>query len=150
MIRRKEIREVEAFPFTESEWAAVGEAALPLVNAALADDTVLREAHLTELLEVLSGLRHRYGYHPVLLETEADFTEDEADRVAQYRRAIRIAESHGLPTLSPRLSFARLLLDVGEPEAAREELLACKGELDSAEELTQGAWAELEEESRHA
>ena len=79
-------RNVEAFPFSEAEWAAVREAALPVVNAALADDAVLQASHLVGLMEVLAGLRARYGDHPVLLETEADFTEDDAESAALYGR----------------------------------------------------------------
>lgn len=48
---------MEEFPFTEVEWAAVKDAGLPVVNAALADDPVLHASHLARLLDVLAGLR---------------------------------------------------------------------------------------------
>jgi hypothetical protein len=140
---------VEAFPFTEAEWAAVRDAALPVVNAALADDAALRASHLIGLLDVLSRLRARYGDHPVLLETEADFADDEAERARLYRVAVDIALAHGLPTLSIRLSLARMLLDGGKPAAAREELRACEGEVGEADESEQASWAEMIAESRH-
>lgn len=141
---------MEAFPFTEAEWAAVREAARPVVNAWLAEDTVLRASHLVGLLDVLAGLRARHGDHPVLLETEADFTEDDAERVARYRRAAEIAAAHGLPTLSIRLSLARVLLDSGEQGAALAGLLACEGELVEGDESERASWVELVAEARRA
>jgi hypothetical protein len=141
---------VEAFPFTEAEWAAVKDAALPVVNAGLADDPVLRASHLAGLLGVLAGLRARHGDHPVLLETQADFAEADTERVALYRRAAALAAADGLPTLSIRLSLARVLLDTGEPAPARRELLACEGELGEADESERTSWAELVAEARPA
>ena len=134
---------MKAFPFTEAEWAAVGEAALPVVNATLADDAVLRVSHLVKLLDVLARLRARHGDHPVLLETEADFAEDDAERLTLYQRAVSTAVAHGLPTLSIRLSLAGLLLEMGQRGAARDELLACEGELWDGDDSERASWAEL-------
>jgi hypothetical protein len=141
---------VEAFPFSEAEWAAVSEAALPVVNAALAGDAVLQVSHLAGLLEVLARLRARYGDHPVLLETEADFAEDDEERAALYRRAVCMAVAHELPTLSIRLSLARLLLETGLREAAGAEPLSCAGEARASDGSDQAAWAELVAKSEHA
>ena len=102
------------------------------------------------LVEVLAGLRARHGDHPVLLETEADFTEDDGERVLLYRRAMGVAEANGIQTLTIRLSLSRLLLDTGQHEAARDELLACEGELPDGDESDRASWAELVAESRHA
>lgn len=141
---------MEAFPFTEAEWATVREAALPVVNAGLADDPVLRASHLNGLLDVLAGLQARHGDHPALLETLADFAEDDAERIALYRRAAAIAAGHDLPTLSIRLSLARVLLDAGEPGTALAELLACKGELGEGDDSDRASWAALVAEARQA
>jgi hypothetical protein len=141
---------VEAFPFTDAEWDGVKEAALPLVNATFAEDDALRASCFTELREVLGELRAWHGDHPVLLETEADFTEDDAEQVALYRRAASIATAHGLPTLSIRLSLARVLLDAAEPGAALAELLACEGELVGGDESERSSWAELAVAARQA
>ena len=113
---------MEPFPFTEAEWDAVSQAALPVVNADLADDDALRAAHLVGLLDVLAQLRDRYGDHPILLETQADFVEGPGQRFALYQQAACNAVANGLPTLSIRLSLARLLLELGQPSAARDEL----------------------------
>jgi hypothetical protein len=141
---------VEAFPFTDAEWAAVKDAALPVVNAGMAEDAVLRASHLVGLLDVLAGLRARYGDHPVLLETEADFVDDDAERVALYRRAAGLAVGHGLPTLSIRLSLARALLDLGRPSEAAAELSACERDLPDGDDSDRAMWSELAAEARHA
>jgi hypothetical protein len=138
------------FPLTKAEWAAVAEAALPVVNATLADDPVLRASHLEGLLEVLAGLRACHGDHPVLLETEADFAEEDAERIALYRRAAGIALAHGLPTLSIRLSLARALLDTGAPPAALAELSACENELGLGDASARESWANLVVEAGQA
>ena len=141
---------MESWPFSKAEWASVSEAALPVVNASLAEDAVVRASHLIGLLDVLAGLRERHGDHPVLLETEADFTDDDGERVSLYRRAVGVAEANGIQTLTIRLSLSRLLLDRGQHDAARDELLACESELPDGDESDRASWAELIAESRHA
>lgn len=135
--------EMKPFPFTKAEWAAVGDAALGVVNAGMSDDADIRESHLCGLLDVLAELRAIHGDHPVLLETEADFTEDDGGRVALYQRAVRVAVANGLPTLSIRLSLARVLLDFGQKPAARDELFACAGEMPGCDESDRATWAAL-------
>ena len=93
---------MEAFPFTDAEWDPLRDLADPILNASLANDDALAASLRLNLLELLAGLRERHGDHPVLLETMADYTEAAADRVPLYRRAVEIAELHGLPTLSIR------------------------------------------------
>lgn len=139
---------MEAFPFTNSEWASVADAALPVVNAGLADDEVMRASHLIELLDVLERLRAKYGDHPVLLETEADFIEGDFERIALYRRAASIAVTYGLTTLSIRLSLADVLLDCKKPDNAEKELRACEHELNDADDSERAKWDELFAKSR--
>ncbi|HYH68675.1 MAG TPA: hypothetical protein VD866_28540 [Urbifossiella sp.] len=128
----------------------MSEAALPVVNTGLAGDAVLRASHLLGLRDVLAGLRAEHGEHPVLLETEADFAEDDLERVALYRRAVCVAEEHGIQTLTIRLSLSRVLLDLGQREAARTELLACQDELREGDDADRASWAELVEEAKPA
>lgn len=141
---------MDSWPFSKSEWDAVSDAALPIVNAGLTDDAVVRASHLVGLLDVLARLRARHGDHPVLLETEADFTEDGVERILLYRRAVGVAEANGIQTLSIRLSLSRLLLDMGQHDAARDELLTCEGELTDGDESDRASWAELFAESKQA
>jgi hypothetical protein len=133
---------VEPFPFTEEEWQAVADAALPLVNATFAGDDVLRDSLFLELAEILSGLRQRHGDHPVLLETLADYTDDDAERIRLYRQAIDIAVRHGIGTYTIRLSLALLLFDRGEKAAARAELEACRDEIFADGDQSQRDWWE--------
>src|SRR5262249_54101574 len=65
------------------------------------------------------------------------------ERVTLYRRAIRIATRHGLPTLSIRLSLAKLLLRTGQREAAAAELSRCAGEAAVGDESERASWAEV-------
>jgi hypothetical protein len=136
---------VEAFPFTDAEWDALKPVVESILNASPAEDDVLAASLRLELLERVDRLRERYGDHPVLLETAADYTDDEAESAALYRRAAEIAAANGLPTLSIRLSFAPVLVESGEPMAALAELRACGGEAadGNADERKQWMW-ELE------
>lgn len=136
---------MDEFPFTESEWAAVSDATLSVVNAVLADDATLRASLYIRLLDVLNGLRVRYSDHPVLLETEADFANDEGVRVDLYRRAVSLATTHQLPTLSIRLSLARTLAELGRVTEAAAELSGCIDELPDGDDADRASWSELAE-----
>ena len=134
---------MEAFPFTDAEWDPLKPVAEAIIDAVRADDDVLAASLRREMLELLDGLRKRHGDHPVLLETAADYTEDHTERSPLYRRAVEIAEVHGLPTLSIRLSFAFTLMNLGELAAALEELRACGGEAAGGSEEERAKWLEL-------
>jgi hypothetical protein len=136
---------MEAFPFTRAEWQTVEDAALPVVKATFAEDEVLHESCFIELQCVLHSLRGRYRDHPVLLETEADFTGDPDVQRELYEQARDVAVQHGLPTASIRIALASLLLDdFNAIDAARDELTACRQEiLDSGDEWEQSNWNEL-------
>jgi hypothetical protein len=67
---------MEIFPFTQADWQPVQDASAALVNATLAEDAVLQASQFAELEAVLKELRERYGDHPILLETEANFLDD--------------------------------------------------------------------------
>jgi uncharacterized ferritin-like protein (DUF455 family) len=137
---------METFPFTEAEWAAVIDASFAIMNAGFSDDTVMQDSHFVELQEVLATLRACYGDHPVLLETEADFTDDDFERLALYQRAVAISEQNALPTLSIRLSAARLLIDTGCHAAALRELNACQFETQTADSDDAAEWSRLRSE----
>ncbi len=135
---------MEEFPFHDAEWDAVSEAMGAIYNATLIDDDVLAACAFIELQEVLAGLREKYGDHPVLFETEADVTDDNDERVALYEQARSLALANDLPTISIRVSLAGLLLeDLHQVEAAHAELLACRDELNSAQDFEQQEWHKL-------
>jgi hypothetical protein len=139
---------MDAFPFTEEDWSRVSEAGRAIVNATFAEDMVLHESLSEELFCVLSELRQKYGEHPAILETEADFTDDPAERIALYEQAKQAAQAGGLATYSIRISLARVLLEeVRDPGPALQELLACRDEVAAfAEESEWQEWMELQAE----
>jgi hypothetical protein len=131
-------------PLSSEELYAARRAAKAVTRAARAGDAESRAALFAELQSVLADVRRRRGDHPILWELEADFTPDPAVAADLYLRAERAAAAAGLPTLSIRLSLARLLLkELGCPGEAREALLACEGELPQANEKQAVAWDEL-------
>lgn len=136
---------MNTFPFSEAEWSNVEEAARAIVEATSIEDEILEAAQTARLEALLEDLRARYGEHPILLETKADFTNDVGERMALYERAKGISLANGLPTLSIRLSMARVFLDeLGQPAAARRELLGCHPELDSDPDTSiRREWTEL-------
>jgi hypothetical protein len=140
------------FPFRTADWSRVQDAARAVLNATLAGDDVLRASQFEELRLVVTELRERYGDHPALLETEADFSDDPAERRRLYQAAIQQAQDADLVTYSVRTALARLLLDdFDEPDLAYRELKACEPELAThADESERAEWAELLDRcSRH-
>jgi hypothetical protein len=136
---------MEESPFTELEWQQVRDAGNAIVNASLQDDDVLGDSLFAELSAVLHELRQRYGNHPILLETEADFCDDPSVQRDMYRLAIQLAETNALPTLTIRMSLANVLLtDFNDPMKAVSELKACEPELATkADEWDVQKWFEL-------
>jgi hypothetical protein len=136
---------MDEFPFTQAEWQRVSDTATALINASLAEDSILRDSWFAELQAVLAELHAKYGDHPVLLETEADFHDDPHVRRDMYLSAIRIAIANTLPTYSIRISLAWLLLDdFKDPIEAKHELTACEPELaQHADDWEREEWSEL-------
>ncbi len=136
---------MDDFPFKQEEWRKVQEASHDVMSATLADDPILRQSSMMELERILNDLQSRYGDHPILRETLADFHEDAKSQVALYRSALEVAQRNQLPTLSIRMSLARVLLeDCGEHGAAAQELTACQNELkEHGDEADLREWSQL-------
>jgi hypothetical protein len=136
---------MDVFPFIQADWQRVEDASRAVTNATMADDAVLRASQFAELVAVLEELRERYGDHPILLETEADFLDDPSLQLHLYRSAIRLAEQNALPTFTIRISLARLLLEeFADPKQAEKELAACHWELSRyADDYEKNEWYEL-------
>lgn len=138
------------FPFSDAEWSRVSEAALGVVNATTIEDMVLCESQFQELRVVIKGLVEKYGEHPVLLETEADFTDEPFKRIDLYQRAKKLAKAHDLAIRSICLSLARTFLEeCGDAERALGELRDCQNELGAADGSERAEWNALENECRH-
>jgi hypothetical protein len=135
---------VDRFPFSKREWRVVRDAAREVADATAGALPSRRAARWADFKSALDGLRNKYGEHPALLETEADFTSDAPAAVALYRRAEELAAANTLPTLSIRISMARLLVeDLAQPGAARAALVACETELSEAGPIETECWKEL-------
>jgi hypothetical protein len=133
------------FPFSEEEWSRVNQAAADIVNQGLMDDPVLRDAGVAEMCAILNDLRQRHGEHPILLETQADFLNDNVESQSLYRQAIALAVANGLLTYTARISLANVLLtEFHDCDAARLQLIQCEHELEqNADAQEQEQWAEL-------
>lgn len=136
---------MEEFPFTDEEWRSISRATTSVTNATLADDDVWRAIALRRLRRRLRALRLRYGNHPVLIETLADFLDDSDRRRLLYRRAIRIASRNNLPTWTIRFSYARLLLEkFADRRRALRQLRLCEHDIaSSGDDYYLGEWREL-------
>jgi hypothetical protein len=141
---------MEAFPFTDAEWDPLKPVVDSILDAGRCDDDALAASLRLDLLDMLAVLRERHGDHPVLLETIADYTDDDAESAVLYRRAVAIAEEHGLPTLSIRQALAYTLMKLGEPAAAVEEFHTCRCEVPDADEDDRTWWAGMMEEASQA
>ncbi len=141
---------MEAFPFTKSDWEKIRAPMFDVVDAGFADDDVLRASAFQKFVSVLDALRAKYGRHPVLLETEADFTDETPRAIALYRVAIDLALAHGLPAYAIRISLASRYLDEPtEPALALAELTACQAEVaHSGDEYDRQWWVEAYSEAR--
>ena len=115
------------------------------LNSTLMEDSVLHQSYAIDVLAVLEQLRERHGDHPILWETEADFLDDAAEKVAKYRLAIRLAESNSLLTYTIRISLAHVLLDdFADPDQAIRELRACQNEVaEQGDDSEKKQWRDL-------
>ena len=117
---------MNAFPFANAEWERVKDAAHPVVQARLEDDDAVGESMFIRLQETLHELRCKYGEHPVLLETEADFCDDPDDAIPLYAKALNLAQQNSLPTVSICLSYAHSLDEQRKVEEAMIVLESCR------------------------
>jgi hypothetical protein len=136
---------MDEFPFTKSEWGRIDRLANSIVNASLHEDRVLGEVYFEQLRRLLRRLQRKYGKHPILLETEADFTRNVTRQIRLYKAAIKTAVEHRLPTYTIRISIARVLLDeLNDVPTAANELQACQAEVAArADEFERSEWHEL-------
>ncbi len=147
----------QEFPFLPEEWQEVNEAASEIVEASAMGDELLQTIKLDAMLDILATLREKYGDHPVLLETEADFIHDYFRRVDLYLSAIEESVRQNFPNYTIRISLARCLLeyesdhrpenDEDQKESAAmaiEHLRACETEVMSiADEHDLNEWRRL-------
>ncbi len=136
---------MEEFPFSQEDWKLVEQASWSIANATVIEDDILAAAGHAELEQVLAELTAKYGEHPILVETAADFEATDAARIELYEQALSMAEMHGLQTYTIVLSLARLLTeDFGQTATAHTRLMDCAAEVATlADEDERREWQEL-------
>jgi hypothetical protein len=77
------------------DWEAVHELACDVASAAMEDDEGLLAAMNAAMIDLLSKLNAKYGDHPAILATMADYLDDTNDRRAWYLKALAIAKEQG-------------------------------------------------------
>ena len=77
----------------------------------------------SKFLGIIKKLENKYGRHPVLLETLADFTDEPEESKKLYTDALEIAKKNGLPKISICISFAELLIDHFDDNAYALQIL---------------------------
>lgn len=136
---------MQEFPFSNEDWDQVCELTRQVCNATLQDDWVLRASYFEELKHYLAEMQSRYGEHPILWETEADFLLDADEQIYLYQQAKNLALRHGLPTYTIRIALARVLIeDCSELAAGHRELVDCQREVEErGDEHEQRSWKQL-------
>jgi hypothetical protein len=102
---------MDPWPFDDRDWSKVEKIIERYKKAVFAADDVVCHSLSREMHALVVKLEKKYGEHPVLLETKADFTEGRNKRLKLYRRALELAVEHGMPTLTIRIWLAELLLE---------------------------------------
>jgi hypothetical protein len=141
---------MQEFPFSQSDWQRVENITARITEACLADDHIVQASLFEELQALLVELRNRYGEHPILIETEADFTDDPLRQMDLYRSAIHLAEINQLPTYTIHISFANILFHgFQNSNQAINELMACELEVSQrADQWEKQEWHELMKECK--
>jgi hypothetical protein len=135
---------MESWPFTDNDWKVVQNATHDIVNASYIEDQELVSSTKERLFVLLESLMEKYGPHPVLFETKADFTEQPHSRIELYNEAISLAQKSGIQTTTIRLSLSRVYLeDIGDVEAAKSQLSMCEKPM-ASDDIDE--WNELKKE----
>ncbi len=93
---------------------------LAIVNAVLADDFALVAAHYQQLLAYHDEMQQAGTSHPYLVETLADYTDDDREALRIYQRALLMSREWGPsePTHEILVGMARRWLELGNKEQA--------------------------------
>lgn len=76
---------------SEADWNRVKELAVAIVNATTEDDEDGGVAETADLMGFLDGLEKKYGSHPGILSTRADFLSDPDEAVSMLEEAWGLA-----------------------------------------------------------
>jgi hypothetical protein len=81
-------------PIDKQDWDEVHDLACDIANAIAMEDVILQESKLAGLFRLLDQLGRKYGDHPALLATRADFILDHAEAMKIYGKALEIARRY--------------------------------------------------------
>ena len=112
-----------------------------IVRASEAGDTVVESAELSRLRTLYVRYEALGIPDPFLTEAMADYTDDPSEAVRLYRLALAQSAQHSdEPTHTKRICMAERLVELGDLEAARTELLLGRAE---AERVNDNAYIKM-------
>jgi GH25 family lysozyme M1 (1,4-beta-N-acetylmuramidase) len=76
-----------------SDWDIIHDIAIEVVNASSMSDDILMASKNQRMLDQLAEFHKKYGDHPAILATIADYLDDENERKGMYLKALSIAKS---------------------------------------------------------
>ena len=120
----------------------VRDLALAITNATLADDEAVADSLYGQLLAYSEEMQKAGTSHPFLVETLADYTDDDREALRIYQKALAMAHERREddPTQTILVGMAKRWLEVGNDEQAD----ACLGDA-SAEALSRNDSETLKE-----
>jgi hypothetical protein len=107
-------------------------------------DAETSEAGVVQLRAIYDRQERLGQPEPFLTEALADYTDDAAEAVELYRRALAQSNAHpDEPTHTKRICMASLLIELGNLAEARSELILGRAE---AERLDDGPYVTMADE----
>lgn len=113
---------MDKFPFSKDEWDELIAISCDMANEVFRYDNVSPEL-FSNFRSKIKKLINKYGKHPLLLETLANHSDDLEERKKLYSEALDLAVKFGLPTLTIRISFARLYSEDIEDDSKAIQIL---------------------------
>ena len=83
------------YPITKEAWARVHQKACDIANASLMEDEIMGRVQTMGMKEVLDELEEKFGVHPAILATRADYVDDPAERLRLFTEALALARENG-------------------------------------------------------
>jgi HD-GYP domain-containing protein (c-di-GMP phosphodiesterase class II) len=107
-------------------------------------DAATSKAGMAQLRAIYDRQERLGQPEPFLTEAMADYTDDAAEAVALFRRALAQSENYpDEPTHTKRICMASLLIDLGNLAEARSELVLGRAE---AQRVGDGSYVTLADE----
>ena len=107
-------------------------------------DAAASEAGIVQLRAIYDRQERLGQAEPFLTEAMADYTDDAAEAIDLYRRALAQSKGHpDEPTHTKRICMASLLIELGNHGEARSELVLGRAE---AQKLDDGPYVTMADE----